>query len=83
MSRHKLQRANGSAGCAIVGYDRPVGAFFLQIWGEDDDVPEYEDDCYDIDNLENDGVIVPPGLRERLIAEACGKADTNVCKTWR
>jgi hypothetical protein len=84
MSRHTLSLSADSKGWAVVGYDRPVGAFFCQVWeSENADHPVFDDACFDIDQLPALGVVVPEGLREILVKEACGQIDPNYCKDWR
>lgn len=85
MSRHRLAHVSEPTKYFIVGYDRPVGAYFVQVWDSeaDDDIPLFEDDCFDPSMLVSMGAKVPEGLREILVKEACGKSDTNVCKDWK
>lgn len=84
MSRHTLALTGASKGYVIVGYDRPMGAFFCQVWySDEDDCPSYEESCFEIDHLESLGAVVPKGLREILVKEACGDIDPNYCKDWR
>lgn len=79
MSRHTLAGHNRTR--VIVGYDRPAGAFFLQVWG-DDDHPHVEIDCLeDLDQIA-DFAPEPDGLRDQLICEAAGEADTNTIMRW-
>ena len=88
MSRHYLAMDGTGARInefyAVVGYDRPTGAFFCQIWlPDDDEAPSYTDDCFDTDTLNSIGAIVPPELPGILIEEACGRIDPNYTKDWR
>jgi len=58
VSRHTLALAKAPNGFAIVGYDRPVGAFFCQVWpSEKADHPVVEDSCFDIDHLDSLGAV--------------------------
>lgn len=68
----------------VVGYDRPLGEFFAQVWRSlDDDEPIVSVECFDPDDLGEAVAEIPEGLREALIAEAAGEADTNTVKDWR
>ena len=84
VSRHILAHATKPKAYFVVGYDRPLQAFYLQIWdGEDEVYPEYSDDCFEIDFLPSIGAIVPEGLREILIKECLGEIDPNYVKDHR
>lgn len=82
MSRHTLRHKTDPNSTFVVGYDRPFGAYFMQLWDGDNELVG-EDDCFDPDELESLGAVVPSGLREALRLEAIGKADTNTVKDWR
>lgn len=83
MSRHTLAHATKPEAFFVVGYDRPVKAFYCQAWTGDDEELSWEDDCFDIDDLPKIGAVVPPELRDILILEAVGTIDPNYVKDWR
>jgi len=81
VSRHTLAHATNPKWFFIVGYDKVPGAFFCQAW-KDRGRPRI-DDCFEIDHLEAMGAVVPEGLREILIKEACGDIPWSTIKDWR
>ena len=85
MSRHVLGHRTDPEVRFIVGYDRPVDAFYLQVWDpkQEEDAPAYVDDCFDLDLLPDIGAVIPDGFRALLVQEAMGTSDTNACKDWR
>ena len=84
MSRHDLSHKTDPRKRIVVGYDRPIGAYFVQIWDQKvPDCPVHSDDNFDPDDLESIGAVVPDGLRQQLLKEAAGETDTNVCIDWR
>ncbi len=84
MSRHYLAHKTKKKAYFVVGYDRPLKAYYIQVWDNpDDNYPAYEDDCFDLDLLEGAGAVVPEGLRDILVKECLGERDTNACHDWR
>jgi len=83
MSRHTIKHTDPNRSI-VVGYDRPTGAYFCQVWEKGTiEEPVYIDYCFDPDELESLGAIVPDGLRETLRNEVIGESDTNTVKDWR
>ena len=85
MSRHQLLLSGGRR--VIIGFDRPVGAFFCQEWHKDSDEPFATDDCVDLDAFDDHYIQaekckLPIKLRELLILEAAGQSDTNAHQCW-
>lgn len=85
MSRHILAHATKPDAHFVVGYDRPLHAFYLQVWdmNVDDQAPIYTDDCFEIDFLPNIGAVLPEGLHATLIKECLGKINPNYVKDYR
>lgn len=83
MSRHILAHATKPKGFFVVGYDRPVGAFYCQAWTSPKSELSWTNDCFDIDDLPRVGATVPPELRGILVQEAAGKIDPNYVRDWR
>ena len=84
MSRHTLAHQTDPKIEFVVGYDRPMGAFFLQVWHEDEpDCPTHSDDCFDPDELFSLGAVAPDALYEQLRKEAAGMTETNVVRNWK
>jgi hypothetical protein len=80
MSRHTIP---GSPHY-VIGFDRPLGEFFIQIYSDPEDTPDAIEPLWDpeADLPEILGDRLPPGLIDALLAEAAGAADTNTVKTW-
>ena len=81
MSRHMLDgRQPGQE--VVVGYDRPLNEFFIQVW-------HYEELVYteapleELDHVELHARQFPDALRQTLINEAVGISDTNAVRDWR
>ena len=67
----------------VIGFDRPVGEFFIQVYNRRGDFVGSEtlwDPEADLPVLLGPGL--PPGLVDTLLAEAAGVSDTNAVKTW-
>ena len=94
MSRHTIASAQGHL---VVGWDRPLKQFFIQVWvkGESEDSVEDEESLELEEAVENDdpdevlegikefGAIAPSGLRERLMLESSGWLESNFAHDWR
>jgi hypothetical protein len=86
MSRHIVQITNPGVGetHAVVGYDRMLGQYFVQICAIAD-VGEVVTREFDGMDLRQAGVTldIPDALLCRLMREAAGLSDANVCMDWR
>jgi hypothetical protein len=83
MSRHTIAHATKEGHFFIVGYDRPLDRFFLQVWRPRDEQPHYVDYDFDLDDLATLKAEVPKELRDVLIKEAAGESDTQAIFDWR
>jgi len=84
MSRHYLAHRTKKNAYFVAGYDRPLQAFYIQVWeSPDDDGPVYTDDCFDLDLLGDTGAEIPANLRDILVQECLGERDPNYCHDWR
>lgn len=83
MSRHIIGDRTKKNRRFIVGYDRPLDCFFLQVWGPRSSAPIRVDYDLDLADLPKYGALVPDGLIDQLAKEVLGQADTNTCKDWR
>ena len=82
MSRHILAPKGRSTGYVVVGFDRPLGVFFLQDFDDEDLVDEI--DCLeDLDDINDFVAEFPDNLRQLLIVEAAGDVETNIIIDWR
>lgn len=85
MSRHILSRKRGR-GYIVVGYDRPLKHFFVQVWssrGNHLDTFKVSEVDAVRESIEYLCGPAPEGLLPQLTSEEAGTADTNTCKDWR
>ena len=82
MSRHLIATTQGHL---IVGWDRPLQYFFIQVWvnGEVEDAVENDDLDEVIEGIKAFGAVAPSELRERLMLESSGWVETNFYHDWR
>ena len=93
MSRHHLRTARGAGPVLVVmGYDRPLHEFFLQLWNDDPeaeaDEPAYSSlaepaaDWHDIatlvQRLEELDVAVPRSMIDAVVADSVHRAGNRI-----
>lgn len=93
MSRHHVRTALGGVPTLVVmGYDRPLNEYFVQLWvddpGADDDEPSYSSldepgaDWRDIatvvQKLDDLGVQVPRSMIDAVIADGVQRAGNRI-----
>ena len=87
MSRHTVRIANPEAGetHAVIGYDRMLEQYFVQVYGISDTREEVVTREFDGAELSDAGVLLhlPEPLVFLLLREASGMAETNVWMDWR
>jgi len=87
MSRHTVRIANPEAGetHAVIGYDRMLGQYFVQVYGISDIREEVITREFDGAELSHAGLLLhlPEPLLLLLMREASGMVETNVWMDWR
>jgi hypothetical protein len=83
VSRHTLHQGKKRI---VVGYDRPLNNWFLQLWGPKGKSPMDSEIHHTTETLivsaKQKGFELPAELCVLLEEEAAGLAETNTCRTW-